>query len=99
MTVQSTWNLEDPDVVSAIDELPLWSAPFGQVLLDTILLKPGLRVLDIGSGLGGPARTLAETYGCHVTGIDLTASFCAAATAMSEWVGLTDKVTFAQGDS
>src|SRR5262249_41543791 len=43
-------------------------------------------VLDIGSGLGGPARTLAETYGCRVTGIDLTRAFCDAATAMSDWV-------------
>lgn len=56
-------------------------------------------VLDIGSGLGGPARTLAETFGCKVTGIDLTAAFCEAATAMSAWVGLADKVTFTQGDA
>jgi len=71
MTVQSTWNLEDPDVVSAIDELPLWSAPFGQVLLDTILLKPGLRVLDIGSGLGFPALQLAQMLGTASTVIAL----------------------------
>jgi len=57
------------------------------------------KVLDIGSGLGGPARTLAETYGCHVTGIDLTASFCEAAAEMSKWVGLAHKVAFKQGDA
>jgi ubiquinone/menaquinone biosynthesis C-methylase UbiE len=57
------------------------------------------RVLDLGSGLGGPARTLAETYGCHVTGIDLTPAFCEAATALSKWVGLGDKVSFQQGDA
>jgi ubiquinone/menaquinone biosynthesis C-methylase UbiE len=56
-------------------------------------------VLDIGSGLGGPARTLVETYGCHVTGIDLTQAFCAAATTLSEWVGLSDRVSFRQGDA
>jgi ubiquinone/menaquinone biosynthesis C-methylase UbiE len=56
-------------------------------------------VLDIGSGLGGPARTLAETYGCAVVGIDLTTSFCEAAAAMSEWVGLAHKVTFRQADA
>lgn len=56
-------------------------------------------VLDIGSGLGGPARTLAETYGCHVTGIDLTSSYCEAATAISRWRGLSDNVTFKQGDA
>jgi ubiquinone/menaquinone biosynthesis C-methylase UbiE len=56
-------------------------------------------VLDIGSGLGGPARTLAETYGCRVTGIDLTQAFCDAAAAMSDWVGLGDRVSFKQGDA
>ncbi len=56
-------------------------------------------VLDIGSGLGGPARTLAETYGCRVTGIDLTQAFCDAATAMSNWVGLGSRVSFKQGDA
>lgn len=56
-------------------------------------------LLDIGSGLGGPARTLAEAHGCHVTGIDLTQAFCDAATALSGWVGLGDRVAFRQGDA
>jgi ubiquinone/menaquinone biosynthesis C-methylase UbiE len=56
-------------------------------------------VLDIGSGLGGPARTVAETYGCQVTGIDLTQAFCNAAAAMSDWVGLGKRVSFKQGDA
>ena len=62
-------------------------------------LTPASHVLDIGSGLGGPARTLAETCGCRVTGVDLTRSFCEAATAMSAWVGLADKVRFLHGDA
>jgi ubiquinone/menaquinone biosynthesis C-methylase UbiE len=62
-------------------------------------LGPQSLVLDIGSGLGGPARTLAETYGCKVTGVDLTLEFCEAATMMSRWVGLADTVSFAQGDA
>lgn len=56
-------------------------------------------LLDIGSGLGGPARTVAESCGCRVTGIDLTAAFCDAATAMSRWVGLGERVAFRQGDA
>ena len=56
-------------------------------------------VLDIGSGLGGPSRTLAETYNCRVTGIDLTQAFCDAAAAMSDWVGLGKHVSFKQGDA
>jgi ubiquinone/menaquinone biosynthesis C-methylase UbiE len=62
-------------------------------------LKAESHVLDIGSGLGGPARTVAEAYGCQVTGIDLTPAFCDAATAMSTWVGLSNRVAFKQGDA
>lgn len=62
-------------------------------------LSGSSRVLDIGCGLGGPARTLAETFGCHVTGIDITQAFCDAATTLSDWVGLTDRVDFRQGDA
>lgn len=56
-------------------------------------------VLDIGSGLGGPARTLVETCGCRVTGVDLTPAFCDAATTLSAWVGLGDRVSFQEGDA
>jgi ubiquinone/menaquinone biosynthesis C-methylase UbiE len=56
-------------------------------------------VLDIGSGLGGPARTLAEEYRCHVTGIDLTKAFCDAAQIMSKWVNLEERVRFQPGDA
>jgi ubiquinone/menaquinone biosynthesis C-methylase UbiE len=62
-------------------------------------LSKDTRVLDIGSGLGGPARTLAEEYGCHVTGLDLTQAFCDAAKVMSDWVNLGERVAFQQGDA
>lgn len=62
-------------------------------------LTPSARVLDIGSGLGGPARALAQLHGCHVTGVDLTQSYCDAATEMSRWVGLDGQVSFEQGDA
>lgn len=60
---QHPWNFEDASLVSAIDELPFWSAPFGQTLLDTVALMPGLKVMDIGSGLGFPALELAQRLG------------------------------------
>jgi len=63
MTAEALWDFNDPDLVAAIDELPLWSAPFGEVLLETIHLRPGLRVLDIGSGLGFPALEMAQRLG------------------------------------
>lgn len=51
-------------------------------------LNADSRVLDIGSGLGGPARTLAETYGCRVTGIDLTQDVATAMSIGSGWANL-----------
>lgn len=62
-------------------------------------LSPESSVLDIGSGLGGPARTVAEAFGCHVTGIDLTRAFCEVATTLSEWLGLAARTRFVQADA
>jgi ubiquinone/menaquinone biosynthesis C-methylase UbiE len=62
-------------------------------------LRAGMHVLDVGSGLGGPARTLAAEFGCSVTGLDLTEEFCRAAAMLTERVGLSDKVTFKVGNA
>jgi ubiquinone/menaquinone biosynthesis C-methylase UbiE len=52
------------------------------------------RVLDVGSGIGGPSRHLAESFGCQVVGVDLTAEYCRVAEALTARTGLADKVTF-----
>jgi cyclopropane-fatty-acyl-phospholipid synthase len=58
------------------------------------LNRPGLRVLDIGSGWGGMALTLARDYGCHVTGITLSHEQLDIARARAEAAGLSDRVRF-----
>jgi SAM-dependent methyltransferase len=65
------------------------------------LLAPsaGENVIDIGSGLGGPSRYLAATYGCRVSGVDLTPEFVETATALTTRVGLSDKVDFRVGSA
>ncbi len=57
----------------------------------------GSRVLDAGSGLGGPARFLAENCGCHVTGVDLTPAYVAIASLLAERRGLSDALHFQTG--
>jgi arsenite methyltransferase len=54
------------------DELPLWSAPFGLTLLETIRFQSGINILDIGSGAGFPMLEIAERLGnsSKVFGID-----------------------------
>ena len=61
--------------------------------------KPGERLLDIGSGIGGPARWIAAKFDCHVTGVDLTPEFCAAAEALNAATGLTDRVRIIEGSA
>jgi MPBQ/MSBQ methyltransferase len=60
-------------------------------------LTAGERVLDMGGGFGGPARTLAAEYGCHVTVLDPTEPFIRAGQALTERLGLQDAVQFFPG--
>jgi arsenite methyltransferase len=65
-------NLNDPEFVSVLDELPLWSAPFGIRLLDRAPMNLGMNALDIGCGTGFPLIELAMRLGksSRVYGID-----------------------------
>lgn len=56
-------------------------------------------ILDIGSGIGGPARYMAERFGCRVTGIDLTAEFCDVARQLTTRTGQSDRVSFEVGNA
>lgn len=85
--------------LAAVDEFHIRGRKATQELAQSLDLTARSHVLDIGSGLGGPARTLAEIHGCRVTGIDLTQAFCDAAATLSGWVGLSDRVAFRQGDA
>jgi len=85
--------------LATVDEFHIRGRQATLELARALNLTPQSQVLDIGSGLGGPARTIAEEFGCRVTGIDLTQAFCDAATALSDWVGLGGRVSFQQGDA
>ena len=65
------------------------------------LLKPRKsdHLLDIGCGIGGPARWFAANFGCHVTGIDLTEEFCDAARELNNATGLSDRVNILHGSA
>jgi len=56
-------------------------------------------ILDVGSGIGGPARYFATRFGCRVTGIDLTAEFCDVARVLTRAAGLADRIAFEQGNA
>ncbi|WP_422366120.1 class I SAM-dependent methyltransferase [Pelagibius sp.] len=68
-------------------------------LADTLSVAPSDHLLDIGSGIGGPARYFANRFGCRITGIDLTEEFCAVAREVTTQLDLQDRVRFEQGDA
>ncbi len=53
-----------------------------------------MSVLDVGSGIGGPARFLAAAYGCQITGVDLSEPFVDAARYLTERTGQGERVSF-----
>lgn len=92
----------DPDSATeedlkACDEFHTGGVQATEALLDHLTVTPETRVLDIGSGIGGPARLLASRFGCHAVGVDLTQEFVDTARALSDMVGLGERTTFLQG--
>jgi MPBQ/MSBQ methyltransferase len=76
-----------------VDQLHVGGAMATKQVLDRLDVGPGVRLLDVGCGIGGVAR-MAAMAGAEVTGIDLTPEFVEAASALTRAVGLSDRVTF-----
>lgn len=88
-----------PADLAPVDEFHIRGRAASVEIVEALGLTADSQVLDLGSGLGGPARTLVELTGCMVTGVDVTAEFCEVATALSEWTGLSDRTRFLVGDA
>ncbi len=88
-----------PEDLAPVDEFHVRGRAATAALGRGLALTPEMRVLDIGSGLGGPARHLAAATGARIEGIDLTPDYCAVATLLTERVGLADRVTYRQGNA
>jgi SAM-dependent methyltransferase len=95
---------KDPDAItpadlSAVDEFHLGWGPQTAQFAQRLELAPEMHVLEVGSGIGGPARHFAHACGCRVTGIDLTPDFVAVARSLTGRVGLADLVGFVEGSA
>lgn len=88
-----------PADLAPVDEFHIRGRAASMEIVEALGLTGDSHVLDLGSGLGGPARTLAELTGCTVTGVDLTPEFCEVAKALSEWTGMSDHTRFRVGDA
>jgi len=84
--------------LSGVDELHVRGAEVSNELVNEIFLNDA-KVLDVGCGLGGPARMLADRFNCHVTGIDLCKEYISTAQQLSELTGLAKQTKFVYGDA
>lgn len=88
-----------PEDLAPIDEFHIRGRAATLELAQVAGLDSTKCVLDVGSGVGGTSRCLAQEFGCHVTGIDLTEEYCRAAAMLSSRIGLAHLTEFRQGDA
>lgn len=86
-----------PDHLKPVDEFHIGGAEATTALLDQLQIATGSKVLDVGSGIGGPARLMAQRYGADVCGVDLTPAFVDTARRLTDAVGL--KASFVLGSA
>jgi len=80
--------------LAPVDEFHVGGLQATETLAGLMHLRPGLRLLDVGCGIGGPARYFAEVHGCHVTGVDLTEEFVRVAQGLTRRVKLESAASF-----
>lgn len=84
--------------LAGIDQFHVGGLNATKEFISLLGVRSDTRVLDAGSGLGGPGRYVAETYGCQVTGVDLTDRFVAVSTMLAELTGMSEKAHYHVGD-
>src|SRR6201991_318578 len=83
-----------PQQLAAVDQFHTRGLAATADLAKLAGITADMSVLDVGSGVGGPARALAATYGCRVTGVDLSEPFVDAARYLTERTGQSGQVSF-----
>ena len=83
-----------PQQLASVDQFHTRGLAATVELAKSAGITADMSVLDVGSGVGGPARFLAATYGCQVTGIDLSEPFVDAARYLTKRTGQSERVSF-----
>lgn len=87
------------DDIASFDEFHIRGLQATREVASLADIEADSRVLDVGCGVGGPARTLAAEFDCEVVGIDIVEEYCRAAELFTDRVGLSDNVRFQQGNA
>jgi cyclopropane fatty-acyl-phospholipid synthase-like methyltransferase len=88
-----------PEQLFALDQWHYHGTDAIRAAADHFGLGPASRVLDIGSGIGGPARFLAYTTGCHVTALELQPNLNEIAVDLTRRCGLGERISHLCGDA
>ena len=81
-----------PEDLHALDMIHMGGLSATDALAEQAAITPGLRVLDVGAGVGGPARRFADRYGATVTAVELSKTLADTAERLTRLVGLSAKV-------
>lgn len=90
--VRAQSDLAPVDQLAGVDEFHIGGRAATQMVCQRMEMKSGLKILDIGCGLGGAARFMAAHYGAEVDGVDLTPEFVEVGNALTQQAGLGNKV-------
>jgi len=90
-----TLSVED---LAPVDHFHARGFPATIELADRLPIEAGQHILDIGCGLGGPARYIAKRFRCDVSGLDITEPFVEAANKLTALLRMEDQVTIEHGD-
>jgi ubiquinone/menaquinone biosynthesis C-methylase UbiE len=88
-----------PNDIAGLDQFHVGGISATAELAELLAISSKSRVLDVGSGLGGPSRYLAYRFGCHVSGVDLSDSYCRAAKMIARLMNLEDEVSYYTADA
>ena len=91
-----TVTIED---LAPVDEFHIGGRMATRSFLDQIGIRPEDHVLDVGCGIGGASRFAARTYGCQVTGMDLTEEYVETGNTLCSWLGQENRVKLSQGNA
>jgi len=88
-----------PETLAPLDQFHGGGLPATKAIASLLEPRAGERLLDIGCGIGGPARWFAASFGCEVAGVDLVEAFCTAAAALTDAARLGDRVRIARASA
>jgi len=91
-----TLELED---LALLDDLHIGGRDSTRQLAEKSVFNAGSLVLDVGSGIGGPVRIIANDFNCHVVGVDLSEDFSYIAQLLTQTVGIKNCMGFVNGDA